>query len=178
MTDLQIDELVSLNEVRAGLQALLIDSVDSGASIGFLPPADAGEVVAYWNSVNSELAQGERRLFLAQRDGQVLGAVQLALCTKANGAHRGEVEKLMVHRDARGQGIAGRLLERLEREASTAGLSLLVLDTREGDTAQRLYLKLGYQQAGRIPAFALSAEGNLDATIYFYKQLSAEASLA
>jgi hypothetical protein len=49
--------------------------------------------------------------------------------------------------------------------------TLLVLDTRSGDTASVLYRKCGYIEAGPIPAYALNAAGQLDATTYFYKQL-------
>ena len=93
----------------------------------------------------------------------------LSLCSKANGAHRGEIEKLMVH--SQHQGFAKQLMNTLEQSALLQQLTLLVLDTRLGDVASRLYHKLNYIEAGQIPQFALSSSGELNATVYFYKPL-------
>lgn len=38
--------------------ALLQDSVDSGASVGFLPPLDAHAAVQYWNELIYDLQDG------------------------------------------------------------------------------------------------------------------------
>lgn len=153
------------------LNELLNDSVASGASVGFLPPLTQQQVSSYWQSVEQSLDSNERLLLVAEEHGELLGAVQLSLCDKANGSHRAEVEKLMVHTRARGRGIAKQLMSALEQQAKLHHRSLLVLDTREGDTASFLYPKLGYTEVGRIPDFALSADGQLDGTIYFYKIL-------
>jgi hypothetical protein len=49
--------------------------------------------------------------------------------------------------------------------------SLIVLDTRTGDAAEPLYLSLGFQLAGIIPAYAMSDAGTLDSTSIMFKQL-------
>ena len=98
---------------------------------------------------------------------QILGAVQLSVPTKANGRHRGEVEKLMVHGNARGRGLAKRLMSMLEHQARAAGLQLLVLDTRLGDVASILYRRLGFVEAGQIPDYARNSDGSLAATVLF-----------
>ncbi|MEM5549406.1 GNAT family N-acetyltransferase [Pseudoalteromonas neustonica] len=97
--------------------------------------------------------------------------MQLSLCSKANGTHRGEIEELMVHSQHQGQGFAKQLMNTLEQSALQQQLTLLVLDTRLGDVASRLYHKLNYIEAGQIPQFALSSSGELNATVYFYKPL-------
>ncbi len=74
----------------------------------------------------------------------------------------------MVHSLHRGRG--GRAMMASMEQGAKAGRSLLVLDTRVGDAASRLYRQLGYQEAGRS-AFARSADGTLAATLFFYKQL-------
>lgn len=93
----------------------------------------------------------------------------LALASQQNGQHRAEVQKLMVHTRARRHGIGQALMAAIEAEAWTAGRTLLVLDTRRGDAAEVLYLKLGYVRAGIIPQYAQSANGNLDDTVVFYR---------
>jgi hypothetical protein len=42
-----------------GLIDLLIDSVDGGASVGFLPPLRPEDARDYWQAIFQEVAQGE-----------------------------------------------------------------------------------------------------------------------
>lgn len=166
-----IRELSTIQGREEALSALLIDAVASGASVGFLTPIEPEAINAYWAETELALRQGSRKLFVALDENRIMGAVQLAMCLKANGQHRGEVEKLMVRTDARGRGIGRALMHHLEPVAKRCGLSLLVLDTRQGDVASHLYRALGYVEAGRIPRFALSTDGQLDTTVFFYKWL-------
>ncbi|MBY6016495.1 GNAT family N-acetyltransferase [Halomonas denitrificans] len=169
---MKVSELSTIPGWEHGLQALLLDAVNSGASIGFLPPISSADAAAYWADVESGLASGQRKLFVAQEGERVIGTVQLSLCRKANGSHRGEVEKLMVRTDDRGRGIARALMAHLEQVARQCGLLLLVLDTRLGDVASMLYQSIEFVEAGQIPHFARSADGGLDATVIFYKLLN------
>lgn len=150
---------------------LLRDAVDSGASVGFVPPLADADARNYWMGVRSALGSGNRVVLAALEQGEVLGSVQLDLPTMPNAGHRAEVMKLMVHRAARRRGIGRALMSALHDAARRAGRRLLVLDTRVGDAAEQLYLDLGYQRAGVIPRYALSAAGTLDATIYMYREL-------
>lgn len=152
------------------LVTLLRDAVDSGASIGFLPPLAPETAVAYWQEVIEALPTG--RVLLVARDSRRLtGTVQLDPAGRPNGLHRAEVAKLMVHTSRRRQGIGRALMEAVEDEARALGRTTLVLDTREGDPSEALYRSLGYTAAGRIPAYARSADGSLDATVFYYKLL-------
>lgn len=161
----------TISGIEKALESVLIDSVESGASVGFLRPIVQHEIIAYWQGVENSLQAKERKLFVAVDNGEVIGTVQLALCAKANGSHRGEVEKLMVKTNARGKGVSKKLMAMLELVSKDIGLSLLVLDTRFGDIASDLYRNIGYLEAGKIPRFARSSNGQLEATVYFYKLL-------
>src|SRR5204863_8169810 len=88
--------------------------------------------------------------------GALLGTAQLDLCTRPNGRHRAEVVKVIVHTKARRRGIGRALMLALEDEARRQGRGTLVLDTRRGDPAERLYAGVGYTLAGVIPAYARS----------------------
>ncbi|HDZ9245446.1 TPA: GNAT family N-acetyltransferase, partial [Vibrio cholerae] len=88
---MEIKEINSTSEIANDLASLLIDCVESGASVGFLTPISHQDVESYWAGVESDLSSGNRRLFVALDDNVVIGAVQLSLCSKANGSHRGEV---------------------------------------------------------------------------------------
>lgn len=157
--------------ILAELVTLLQDTVASGASVGFLPPLSEEEAQAYWTAVLEDLAQQKRVLLVARHATRVVGAVQLELATKANAQHRAEVQKLFVLQQERRRGIGRLLMEAIEPIARERGRTLLVLDTRLGDHAERLYRKVGYVEVGTIPSYAQSATGTLEATIIFYKLL-------
>lgn len=160
-----------LEEHLPSFSALLKDAVRSGASVGFVPPLADGDARAYWNGVKNALGDGNRVLLAAEEQGRILGSVQLDFAAMPNGRHRAEVMKLMVHTSARRRGIGRALMLALEDAARRARRTLLVLDTRVGDSAEQLYLGLGYLPAGVIPRYALSAAGTLDATVYMYREL-------
>jgi acetyltransferase len=155
---------------RDALIALLTDSVESGASVGFLPPLERRDAEAYWAKVDDAMEHG-RRLLGLWTDGQLAGSVQLERAAMPNGHHRGEVMKLMVHRQFRERGFARMLMRAAEDEARRMGLQLLVLDTMQGDVAEGLYRKLGWHAAGVIPRYARGADGELHATVIFYRTL-------
>jgi len=157
---------------RPVLVALLQDAVESGASVGFLPPLEDREASAYWATVTTGLREGSRVL-LAARDDELglVGSAQLELAARANARHRAEVTKVMVHRRARRRGVGRALMLALEHHARRLGRTTLILDTREGDPSEDLYRTVGWTFAGAIPAYARSATGALDGTAFYYKVL-------
>ncbi|MDC4779586.1 GNAT family N-acetyltransferase [Acinetobacter baumannii] len=171
MKNIELLEIKEIGNYEESLSLLLEDSVNNGASIGFLAPLEKNEVLNYWREINHKLAQGNSRLWMAIKEGTIIGSVQLSLVSKKNGVHRAEVEKLMVLTSARKQGIATLLMNELENFAREKDLRLLVLDTREGDVSELLYSKIGFVRVGVIPDFALSSNGNYDGTAIYYKRL-------
>ncbi len=149
------------------LTELFISCVAQGASLGFHAPLAADVARTWW----SEVPRDGVILLVAEQEGRIVGTVQLQSGESENGAHRGEVAKLLVHPSSRRQGIARALMMALEDEARAAGKTLLVLDTREGDPSNDLYRALGYREAGRIPGWARDAAGTLSATVFWYKPL-------
>ncbi|HLA45215.1 MAG TPA: GNAT family N-acetyltransferase, partial [Aggregatilineales bacterium] len=164
----------TVREHVTALVAILRDSVDNGASVGFLPPLALDDAREYWEKVIADMETGSRLMLGAFLDGRLVGTVQLELVMRFNGLHRAEVQKLLVHTDFRRQGIGAKLLMVLEAEAKAIGRTVLVLDTRKGDAAEHLYRNSGYTTAGEIPQYARSANGKLEATVFFYRLLEAE----
>ena len=168
---------LSAAEARAllpQLHQLLHDAVDSGASVGFLPPLPVAEAQEYWQSVVAAIEAGHRVLLVARELGEtgpLLGTVQLDLATRPNSLLRAEVSKLLVHTRARRRGLARQLLEALETQARQLGRTTLVLDTRHGDGAELLYQSMGYQFVGVIPAYFINHDGQPHATAVYYKLL-------
>lgn len=171
--------IVPLTEAGDRLEALielLRDSVDSGASIGFLPPLPRPLSETYWRECFDDVAHGTRVVLVALDGERVIGSGQLALMTKPNSPHRAEVQKVLVHRDARRRGLGRALMERLETEALARGRTLLVLDTRRGDDAERLYTAMGWSRVGVIPRYVINGDGAFDDTVVFYKELTNSAT--
>ena len=167
-------ELLGAERARALLPDLidiLRDSVDGGASVGFLPPLAEDEARAYWREAIDDMARGDRLLLVARLGESVIGTAQLALVSKPNGRHRAEVQKLLVYSRARRQGAAAALMAAVERAARSTGRTLLVLDTRQGDPSERLYAKCGFRLAGVIPQYALNESGGADPSAFYYKLL-------
>ncbi|MEK8131637.1 GNAT family N-acetyltransferase [Paenibacillus filicis] len=152
-------------ELVGKLSELLVDVVQDGASVGFLPPLSMEAAAAYWlDALNPGVL-----LWVAVREERVVGTVQLQLAMKANGSHRAEIAKLMVDPKARRGGIARLLMQTAEKAAKEEARTLLLLDTRDGDPSNHLYRSLGYIEAGRIPQFARSSSGELHTTVLYYK---------
>ncbi|WP_169089846.1 GNAT family N-acetyltransferase [Paenibacillus sp. PL91] len=167
-SDFIISELSEISEKRLrSLAALLVEVVDEGASIGFLPPLNVAEATSYWSQVIND----DVILWIAERNGEIVGSVQLHLCSRPNGTHRAEIAKLMVHPQARRKGLGHILMAAAEERARAENRSLLILDTRAGDPSNRLYRSMDYIEAGRIPRYAKAADGELHDTVYYYKNV-------
>ena len=67
--------------------------------------------------------------------------------------------------------MAQALLAAAEDAGRDLGLTLLVLDTVTGGEAERLYARLGWERVGVIPNYALTPDGELCSTTYFYKPI-------
>lgn len=164
----------SANEARNALPqlvALLQDAVHDGASIGFTQPLSDDVASRYWQDVFREIEQGSRILLATRREGVVVGSVQLGLCSRPNGLHRAEVQKLFVHTRWRRQGIARSLMAAIELEARAAGRSLLYLDTEPHKPAAAMYEQTGWIRVGEIPGYACSPDGHLHGTLFFYRKI-------
>ena len=166
----KIQLLSDISNNEKSLCDLLIDAVESGASIGFLSDIKREQAYEYWININKQL-QKNKYLFVAYLDKQLVGSIQLQLAEMPNAKHRAEVQKLFVLQNWRNKGIAKILIESLETKARQLGIKLLVLDTRKGDVAENLYQKLGYERAGEIPEYVFESDGHLSATVLFYKKI-------
>jgi GNAT superfamily N-acetyltransferase len=88
-----------------------------------------------------------------------------------NQPHRGDIAKMLVHRESRRRGVGAALLAAAEHSALSAGKTLLVLDTVTGNDAERLYARHGWQRCGEIPNYALWPDGRPCPTTIFFKFL-------
>ena len=166
---------VGANEAAAcieGLAEVLIDCVDGGASVSFMAPLSREKALAFWRGVADGVARGERVLLVADDEaGRIVGTVQLITALPENQPHRADVAKMLVHRRARRQGVAQRLMAAVDEAARAEGKRVLVLDTVTGGDAERLYGRSGWVPVGCVPHYALMPDGEPCGTTFFYKRL-------
>ncbi|MET7572166.1 GNAT family N-acetyltransferase [Streptomyces sp. NPDC005492] len=172
VTRLEGPQLLSLLDELADL---LTDTVDDGASVGFLAPLGRTAAVEWWRERADGVAAGQLAVWAALSDDRVVGTVSLAFPAKPNTRHRAELVKLMVHREARGKGLGRRLLTVAEDAAVAAGITLLHLDTETDSPAEHLYRSAGWTRAGVIPDYATSPGGVLRPTTLYYKRVGENA---
>ena len=166
--DLQDDTLCD------GLAEVLHACVHTGASVGFVLPFSKDEARKFWTQkVLPQVLAGGTTLWIAHSEGRILGTIQLQHDLPPNQPHRADVAKLLVHPDARRNGMARALMDALETEARSLNKRLLVLDTRSGDPSQTLYENMGFAVAGEIPGYCLNPfDGTPEATTYLFKSLN------
>lgn len=100
-------------------------------------------------------------VWLAYEGGNVVGCIALRPLPQLERA--GEIKRMYVKPEGRGQGIAERLLEALEEYAVEAGYRTLYLDTKDDlTTAIRFYRRHGYEECERY-------NENPQATIFMRK---------
>lgn len=151
------------------LGAILLDAVEHGASVNFMAGLEPDEAADFWRRQLPGIAAGEKRLFVAEDGGQVVGTILLMFAQQPNAPHRAEVGKMLVHSDARRRGLGRRLLQAAEAEARAEGRSLLMLDTESGSAGEHLYKACGWTEFGRVPGHSRKPGGPLAETTFFYK---------
>lgn len=173
--------MVGADEATARIDELcdvLVDCVMGGASVGFMAPYGRQEAQLFWQGVIDTVADRSTLLFIAEVGGVIAGTVQVGMRQMPNQGHRADVKKLLVREDARGRGLARRLMERAENEAAAGGKTVLVLDTATGSPAETVYRKLGWNWVGVIPDYALYPDGRFCSTTLFYKRVGRDAAAA
>lgn len=164
-----------MRQLLDALAYLLVDAVDSGASVGYLAPIPLEKARVYWQHSAEAAGRGSVLVLGAFVCGGLVGTAQLQLDTPENQPHRAQVSKVLVARQMRRRGLAKQLMAALEAQAAERGRTLLTLHTVVGAPAERLYVASGYTCAGAIPGYALMPDGAPAATATFYKLLSGKA---
>jgi GNAT superfamily N-acetyltransferase len=154
-----------------GLAALLVEAVESGASVNFLAGVTLEEAAEWWTKRIDLVREGVISAFVAVDGEEVVGSVLLIRSTNPNSPHRAEIGKVLVLRPARRRGIATGLMEAAEARARADGRWMLILDTVTGSAAETFYRAMGWQELGVMPNHALATDGTPTATTFFWKDL-------
>jgi len=137
-------------------------------ALGAAPGAGVDELVALHSAA---LADSERVVLVAERDGEIVGMAHLAPSTAANAAHRAEVQRVAVSESARGAGVGGELMAAIEDAALERELTLLWLTTHDGTPACAFYEAVGYTKLGTMPSYSFRPDGTLAPGAFYYKEL-------
>ncbi len=164
---------LAIEQHLQALSHILADSVAEGAAVSFMAPLPYDHAARFWSrDVQPEVAAARRVLFGAERDGELLGTVQLITAMPPNQPHRCEIAKMIVHPRARRLGIGRALMNCALDRARELRKTLATLDTRTGDMAEPLYASVGFEVAGVIPDYAWDPDGKAKhATTYMFRRL-------
>jgi acetyltransferase len=161
----------AIQEVRTQLATLLLDAVADGHAVGFLAGLDDVQLDAYWRGVEQDVARGSRVLLAAERNGLLVGSVQLDLCRTPNGSNRAGLSMLLVHCTMRRRGVGNALLQAAEIEALGLRRGLLFLDVESGCGAEQLFAAAGYTRVGELPEYCCTPNGHWRAGAIWCKTL-------
>jgi GNAT superfamily N-acetyltransferase len=153
------------------LAEILVACIADGAAVSFLKPLSLDVALGFWKKVAADVAASRRVLLAAWLDGALVGTVQLDLDMPQNQPHRADLAKLLVDPAVRRRGVGRALMRRAEQAAQRLRRRLLVLDTQADAAGEALYRGLGWQEAGRIPGYALDAAGAAHATVIFWREV-------
>ncbi|MGQ0620198.1 MAG: GNAT family N-acetyltransferase [Panacagrimonas sp.] len=102
-------------------------------------------------SVRRFLKSDSARVWVAEREGHVLGNLVLLLRRNSDAAR---IYSVIVDPTARGLGLGHRLVERAENEAHRLGRKRIVLEVRSDNAAaHKLYARRDYAVARELPAY-------------------------
>jgi GNAT superfamily N-acetyltransferase len=151
------------------LAELLLDAAGalSSTAAGAVRPLDAVE----WTLDMADGTGRFRIVLVAERDGEIVGAVQVLRPGTGLKPHLAEISELMVHPRARGQGIGRALMRAAEEAAAAWGASLLTLGAAADAPGRHLYVGLGWRMAGLIPGRPPRVGGDDADTALFYKAI-------
>jgi ribosomal protein S18 acetylase RimI-like enzyme len=146
----------------------VVDAVmRQGGAVGWVTVPDRAESDAWLAGIAEEVAAGRTRCALVSVAGVVQGIGRWTWYAKPAVAVNAEILQLMVHPAARGQGLAGVLLDALVAEARVAGVETLTLDVRGNNHgAMRLYEDRGFEVSGRYPDFVAVGDERWDRVLY------------
>jgi ribosomal-protein-alanine N-acetyltransferase len=129
-----------------------------------------------WNrtQVTDALVMPNTHYVLAGIDGRSPreGEAAAGFALSRGAADEEELLLIAVHPEYRGRGIGGRLLERFIAEAQARGATRLFLEMREGNRAESLYRRHGFESVGRRRHYyRRGSAGPLDAITFVREHL-------
>lgn len=160
-----------MRRIIPALSEVLIDCVKAGAPVGFMADIDAASADAFWAGLVDDVGRERIVLLVAEDEQGICGTVYLGLVHDASHTHRANIRKLLVHPRVRKQGVAKGMLTTLEMAARAAGRSLLIGSAPAESAGEKMYIALGWTEAGFVPGYTLNPDGSPADMAFYYKEL-------
>jgi ribosomal protein S18 acetylase RimI-like enzyme len=159
-----IEWLTSADDEVRGQVARVVQAVSgAGGAVGWVAPLDRAGSDAWLAGLLSR----DVRLAAARVAGRIEGLGRWERYGSPVLAVNADVRQVMVHPDARGQGLARRLVLALVADARAAGIETLTLDVRGNNhAAQALYESVGFLPYGRLANFVAVGADRFDRVCY------------
>lgn len=147
-----------------------------GGAVGWVAVPTPEETARWLTELVAEVASGRSRVAVVSAGGRVEGIGRWTWYSKPPVAVNADVRQVMVHPDARGRGLARRLVAALVDDARAYGVETLTLDVRGNNhAAMALYETLGFEVSGRYPDFVAVGDERWDRVLYRLDLRSADA---
>ncbi|MEK1875510.1 MAG: GNAT family N-acetyltransferase [Rhizobium altiplani] len=140
----------TIREARSSDVAALV-AIFAADELGGHGDTTAPEILGKYLRAFERIASSpDQTLYVAERDGQVVGTFQTMVVTSliGRGSSSMIIEAVQMRGDMRGQGIGAQMIEFAIAEAKRRGLRLVQLTSNASRTdAHRFYDRLGFKQS-------------------------------
>ena len=140
----------TIREARSSDVAALV-AIFAADELGGHGDTTAPEIFGKYLRAFERIASSpDQTLYVAERDGQVVGTFQTMVVTSliGRGSSSMIIEAVQMRGDMRGQGIGAQMIEFAIAEAKRRGLRLVQLTSNASRTdAHRFYGRLGFKQS-------------------------------
>lgn len=136
-------------------------------AVGWVAVPTRAETAEWTAELAAEVTAGRTRMALLSVAGRLEAVGRWSWYAKPTVAVNADVQQVMVHPDARGAGLARRLVEVLVADGRAHGVETLTLDVRGNNrAAMALYESLGFTVCGRLPDFVAVGDERWDRVLY------------
>lgn len=173
---LRVSEAVRVDWLGAGTaDAATVDALHRvvegvmrlGGAVGWVTVPTRAETVGWLAELAAEVGTGRSRVAVVSIAGRVEGVGRWTRYAKPAVAVNADVRQVMVHPDARGRGLARRLVDVLVADCRARGVETLTLDVRGNNhAAMALYESVGFIVCGRLPDFVAVGDERWDRVLY------------
>lgn len=138
-----------------------------GGAVGFRGVPSRIDIEDWLDNVLDRVGRGVARLATVRAAGTLVGLGRWERYEGPLVAVNADIRQVMVHPEARGQGIATVLVTALIENAREQRVETLTLDVRGNNhVAQALYEGLGFEQCGRLTDFVAVGRERFDRVNY------------
>jgi ribosomal protein S18 acetylase RimI-like enzyme len=152
---------------RAEIARVVTAVTAEGGAVGWQGVPSGPEIAGWLEAILAAVGADQTRLAVVAVAGRIEALGRWDRHRKQTVAMNADVQQVMVHPDARGGGLARRLVRALVADAAAHGVEVLTLDVRGNNhAAMALYEACGFAVCGRYPDFVAVGDERWDRVLY------------